>query len=77
MTAENIDPTPTFSVVAGNPDDEDLAVLTVTLAALRRSRGKPHAPEKSTVAGGWNSYWHTLRKPMLQGHDAWRSTFLR
>ncbi len=68
---------PTFSVVAGNPSDEDLAVLSVVVTALRRARGKPHAPTKATVAGGWKSYWHTIRQPVLPGREAWRSTFRR
>ncbi len=68
---------PTFSVVAGKPDDEDLAVLTVTLAALRRARGNPHEPDKAMVTGGWNAYWHTVRQPLLPGRDAWRSTVRR
>lgn len=75
MSTESSDPGPAFSVVAGNPDDEDLAVLMVTLAALRRARGKPHTPAKSVVSGGWKSYWHTIRQPLLPGNEAWRSTF--
>lgn len=68
---------PTFSVVAGNPDEEDLAVLTVTLAALRRARGNPHEPSKASAVGGWNAYWHNVRQPLQPGRDAWRSTVRR
>jgi len=68
---------PACRVGAGAPTDEERAALTAVLAVLRRERGRPHVPGTSTIAGGWNSYWHTLRHPYLPGRDAWRSTFRR
>ena len=68
---------PAFSVVAGNPSDEDLAALAVVVTALRRARANPHAPTKAARVGGWKSYWHTTRGPLLSGHEAWRSTLRR
>lgn len=66
-----------FSVVSGSPSDEELAALGAVLAAVRRARPTPHAPLTGTLAGGWRSYWHTVRNPLLPGREAWRSTFRR
>ena len=62
-------------VVGGNPTDAELAALGAVIVALRRERPAPHAPATSTVAGGWRSYWHTVRTPLVPGHEAWRSSF--
>lgn len=64
-----------FEVVAGTPDDDELAALSAVLVALRRSRPAPHTPATSTLAGGWRSYWHTVRTPLVPGREAWRSSF--
>jgi hypothetical protein len=72
------DPAPTqplLEVVAGSPTDEELAALTAVMVSLRRARPKPHTPSASTLAGGWRSFWHTIRSPLLPGRDAWRSSF--
>lgn len=66
----------TFGIVRGGAlDDAELAALTAVLVAMRRARGEPHAPETSTLAGGWKSYWHTVRNPLNPGREAWRSSF--
>jgi hypothetical protein len=62
-------------VLKGNPSPEELAALTAVLAVLRRGPDKPHVPATSTLAGGWKSYWHTVRNPLNPGREAWRSTF--
>ena len=81
MSAETVDTVqpqaPLFSVVGGSPSDEDVSALAAVLAVLRRGRGRPHAPAQSPIAGGWNSYWHVLRRDYLPGQGAWRSTFRR
>jgi hypothetical protein len=64
-----------FEVVGGTPTDEELAALTAVVVALRRGRPDPHAPATSTLAGGWRSYWHTVRTPLVPGREAWRSSF--
>lgn len=69
------DETPRFSVVAGDPTDDELAALAAVLVAVRRERPRPHTPTTSTLAGGWRSYWHTVRTPLAPGQEAWRSTF--
>ena len=78
MSTDNLpDAVSAFTVVKGKPSDADLAAISVVLAALRRSRGNPHAPEAKARVGGWTSYWHNLRHPAVPGSDAWRSTFRR
>lgn len=64
-----------LQVVGGNPTDEELAALGAVIVALRRARPEPHAPATSTLAGGWRSYWHTVRTPLVPGREAWRSSF--
>jgi hypothetical protein len=68
---------PLFEVTSGNLTDEELAALTAVIAVVRRGRGRPHAPVNSAIAGGWRSHWHLVRKSVLQGHGAWRSTARR
>jgi hypothetical protein len=68
---------PAFSVVRGQPTDDELAALAVVLGALRRQRGPLAAPENSRIAGGWKSYWHIVRQPLFPGRDAWRATLRR
>jgi len=70
-------PQQAFQIVGGSPTDEELAVLATVLAAVLRARPEPHAPLTGTLAGGWRSYWHTVRNPLLPGREAWRSTFRR
>lgn len=66
---------PLVQVVSGNPTDEELAALGAVVVAIRRARPAPHAPVTSTLAGGWRSYWHTVRTPLVPGREAWRSSF--
>ena len=64
-------------IVGGEPNEEELAALAAVLIAVRRQRPTPHPPVTGTLAGGWRSYWHTVRNPLLPGREAWRSTFRR
>ena len=68
---------PAFRVVGGAPTDEELAALAVVVSALRRGRGELAPPENPRIAGGWKSYWHTVRGPLFPGRDAWRATLRR
>lgn len=66
---------PAFTVVKGQLTDSELAALTAVLVALRHTPDTPHPPSTSTLSGGWKSYWHTVRNPLVPGREAWRSTF--
>lgn len=68
---------PQLEIISGNPNAEELAAVTAVVLSLTRPRPNPHAPESSTIAGGWKSYWHTIRHAFIPGRDAWRSTFRR
>ena len=64
-----------LEIRSGHPTDVELAALTAVIIALRRDRPTPHQPMTSTLAGGWRSYWHTVRTPLVPGREAWRSSF--
>ena len=67
----------------------DRAALRANLAAVRRAApgsrvmavvkanayGHGLVAVASTLAGGWRSYWHTVRTPLVPGREAWRSSF--
>ena len=65
---------PSFSVVGGNPSDDELAavlaVLSATMADARQARDVGGMPPMS-----WGSYWRVVREPVKLGRDAWRSTY--
>jgi Acyl-CoA carboxylase epsilon subunit len=58
---------PLLRVVKGEPTAEELAALTVVVAALsqRRERRRP------TPIGAWASYAGTHRRPLLHGAGGW------
>lgn len=62
------EPAVAFSVVRGNPTEEELAAL-VTVLALR-SRGTDTTPERPS--SGWSAYWRSVRAPVPPGPNAWR-----
>jgi acyl-CoA carboxylase epsilon subunit len=64
------EPRPLLTVVRGTPSDEELAALTVVVAALsaqRRPRRRP-AP-----VGAWASYGDAHRQPLRPGPGGWRA----
>ncbi|TFV64244.1 UNVERIFIED_ORG: acyl-CoA carboxylase subunit epsilon [Bacillus sp. AZ43] len=58
---------PLLRVVRGEPSAEELAALTVVVAAMsqRRSRKRP------TPVGAWASYADGHRRPVTVGHGGW------
>jgi len=61
---------PLLRVVRGEPTDEELAALTVVVAALsqRRARRRP------TPVGAWASYADAHRRPLQPGPGGWRAS---
>jgi hypothetical protein len=61
---------PLLRVVKGEPSAEELAALTVVVAALsqRRERRRP------TPVGVWASYADGHRRPIRPGHGGWRAS---
>lgn len=60
---------PLLRVVRGEPTAEELAALTVVVAALsqRRARKRP------TPVGAWASYGNAHRGPLRAGPGGWRA----
>ncbi|MGY2129956.1 acyl-CoA carboxylase subunit epsilon [Blastococcus sp. SYSU DS0617] len=61
--------TPLLRVVKGEPSTEELAALTVVVAALsqRRERRRP------TPVGAWASYGRSHRATLRTGPGGWRA----
>ena len=61
---------PLLSVVRGQPTAEELAALTVVVAALshRRERRRP------VPVGAWASYADGHRHALRVGHGGWRAS---
>ncbi len=62
----------TFRIVRGEPSDEELAALTVVLAAA--SGAGDGAPEERAV-DRWSDPAARLRGPLAAGPGAWQRTF--
>jgi hypothetical protein len=62
---------PLLRVIKGEPTPEELAALTVVVAALsqRRSRRRRPAP-----IGAWASYADGHRRPLQPGHGGWHAS---
>jgi hypothetical protein len=66
MTTTDDSP-PLFSVIKGDPTEEELAALVAVLAL--RSRGDREPPPAQS---GWSAYWRSVRAPVQPGPEAWR-----
>ncbi len=68
-TTEQPPAAPLLRVVRGEPSAEELAALTVVVAALsqRRERKRP------TPVGAWASYGRSHRRPAQAGPGGWRA----
>jgi len=62
---------PFLRVVRGNPDDEELAALTVVLAAAAAGPAEPERPRRKSA---WADRARLLRVPLHPGADAWRAS---
>jgi hypothetical protein len=59
-----------FRVVRGEPTDEELAALTVVLAAVAAPSAEPPPLPRSA----WNDPVARLRRPLAVGPGAWRTS---
>jgi hypothetical protein len=57
-------------VVRGEPSAEELAALTVVVAALSQRRAR----RRVTPVGGWASPADAHRRPLQPGPGAWRAS---
>ncbi len=60
---------PLLRVVTGEPSAEELAALTVVVAALSQRRGR----RRPTPVGGWAAYGRSHRTALLTGPGGWRA----
>ncbi|WP_324274276.1 acyl-CoA carboxylase subunit epsilon [Blastococcus brunescens] len=60
---------PLLRVVSGSPTAEELAALTVVVAALSQTRTR----RRPTPVGAWASYADGHRRPLQAGHGGWRA----
>ena len=65
---------PALEVVAGQPSPDELAALTVTLAAVLAARGRAagRAGQAGRAASRWASRSRMPGAPLRPGPDAWR-----
>ena len=61
---------PLLQVVRGEPDAEELAALTVVVAALSQ-QGRPR--RRPTPVGAWSSYGDAHRPALRPGPGGWRA----
>ncbi len=62
-------PFPLLRVVKGEPSAEELAALTVVVAAMS---GRPER-RRPTPVGAWASYADAHRQPLRPGPGGWRA----
>jgi hypothetical protein len=62
--------TPLLRVVKGEPTDEELAALTVVVAALSQRRER----RRVTPVGAWASHGDAHRTPVRHGPGGWRAS---
>ena len=61
---------PLLTVVKGEPSAEELAALTVVVAALSQVRPARRRP---AAVGAWASRTGVLRRPLTAGPGGWRA----
>jgi hypothetical protein len=66
-------PRPVLRVVKGEPTAEELAALTVVVAALSQRRSQGRSQRRPTPVGAWASYSDAHRRPLQVGHGGWRA----
>jgi hypothetical protein len=64
---------PALRIVRGDPTPEEVAALTVVLAAASGGSGEP---EDTGPASVWNERESLVRRPLTPGPGAWRASAL-
>ncbi|GAA3866927.1 acyl-CoA carboxylase subunit epsilon [Tessaracoccus defluvii] len=52
--------------------EEEIAAVTVVLTVATRPE-KLRSADDRPLAGGWKSYYRTMRAQLMPGRDAWRT----
>lgn len=66
---------PQIGIVKGNPDDAEVAAVVAVLAAASAAGVAEPSTGDRPLAGGWKSYYRTLRREIAPGQGAWRNTY--
>lgn len=64
---------PADYTVTGAPTDDELAALITVLQARAVDSSRLHSADDRPQAGGWTSYYRTVRQALVPGRDAWRT----
>ena len=62
---------PVFSVVAGNPDETELAAVTAVLTAVAEEASGQRMQANDRSPNAWAQSQRTLRSPIVPGPGAW------
>ena len=65
-----------YDIRAARATEEEIAALVVVLQALGMAEDRLKAADDRPLAGGWKSYYRTVRQQLVYGRDAWR-TYIR
>ena len=66
---------PPVRVGKGEPTDEELGALLAVIAAATRPQPPQRETDDRPIAGGWKSYYRTVRRSLVPGREAWRNTY--
>ncbi len=68
--SEEQQPAPLLRVIRGEPSADELAALTVVVAAL----SQPPRRRRPAPVGAWASYADAHRRPLQPGPGGWRAS---
>lgn len=63
----------TFGFKGAALTEEEAAAVVAVLAARSRAE-RLHQADDRPLAGGWKSYYRTVRGSLVSGRDAWRTS---
>ncbi|MDO5736374.1 MAG: acyl-CoA carboxylase subunit epsilon [Propionibacteriaceae bacterium] len=64
---------PVFSIARTQATDEELAAVLAVLQASANSDKLTEGTDRP-LAGGWKSYYRTIRQQAAPGREAWRTS---
>ncbi len=67
---------PQYVIRTGGATDEEITALVTVLHAKATAEDRLQAADDRPLAGGWKSYYRTVRQPLIYGREAWR-TYIR
>ncbi len=63
-----------YQIKSGNASPVEVAAVLAALETIRFATPPLHSAKDRPIAGGWNSYYRTVRVAHAPGRDAWRTT---